>query len=122
MTDGGPRPGSDGGDAGGIGDQAVPGLAGGGHDRFVPVEDAIGELGLAEELPDVFGWIELGRFGRQFKQRDIVRQAELVGGVPSSLVEDDDGVGSRCDTAADLVEMMLHCLGSGRGMTTAAPV
>src|SRR5438046_2229449 len=69
MTDDGPLAGSDGCDPCGISDQAVPGLAGGGYDRFVAVEDAIGELGLAEELPDVFSRIELGRFGRQLELR-----------------------------------------------------
>src|SRR5438477_12280126 len=80
MTDDGPLAGSDGCDPCGISDQAVPGLAGGGYDRFVAGEDAVGELGLAEELPDGFRRIELGRLGRQVEQRDNVRRGELVGG------------------------------------------
>ena len=31
-------------------------------DGVVAVEDAIGELGLAKELPDVFCWVQFGRF------------------------------------------------------------
>ena len=43
-----------------MGDECVPGLAAGLDDRFVGVEDAIGEVVLAKILPDVFDRIELG--------------------------------------------------------------
>src|SRR5204863_7409569 len=77
LTNSGPRPGSDVFDAVGIGDKGVPGLASGVGDRVMAVEDAIGELGLAEELPDVFSRVQLGRFGRQLQQRNIIRSAAI---------------------------------------------
>jgi hypothetical protein len=58
LTDGFPSAGCDGCDAACLGKEGVPGLAAGIDDPVVAVEDAVGEISLAQELPDVLLWIE----------------------------------------------------------------
>ena len=50
-------------DGPGLVDEFVPGVML--DDVVVGAEEAVGEPVVADELPDVFDWIELGRFGRQ---------------------------------------------------------
>lgn len=38
-------------------------------DLFVRIEDAVGEPVVADELPDVFGWVEFRRLGRQVQKK-----------------------------------------------------
>ena len=82
------------------------------EDVVVGSEDAIGEPVVAQELPDVFGRVELGRLGRERQQGDVGGDGEPVGHVPSGLIEHEQGVGTRLDGHGDLVEMELH----GRGV------
>ena len=44
--------------------ECVPGIAAGLHDVVVGLVEPVGELVLAEVLPDVFGWIEFWGIGR----------------------------------------------------------
>ena len=37
-----------------------------------------------------------------------MRDLQLLRSVPSSLIKDDDGVGTRADLGGDLIEMKLH--------------
>jgi hypothetical protein len=50
---------SDGHDAPRLVDKAVPSFAGGIEEVLVGLEDAIGEVGLSQELPDVFDGVQL---------------------------------------------------------------
>jgi hypothetical protein len=61
-------------------------------DGFGIVEDAEGEVSLAQVEPDALDGIELGTVGRQPDEGDVCGQA--VGGqvVPAGAVEDDGGV------------------------------
>ena len=68
-------PGSDGPDALWLSDKGVPGFATGIDDVVVGVIDAVGEVVLAQVLPDVLLRIELGGVGRQVEQADVVGQA-----------------------------------------------
>lgn len=80
-------------------------------DLFVRIEDAVGEPVVADELPDVFGWVEFRRLGRQGQDGDVVGQAELFRGVPAGLIKDEDGMCAGIDCGADLGEMGVHRLG-----------
>ena len=77
-------------------DKLVPGLAAVGNDIFVGVENRVVEPVAADELPDVLDRIEFGGSWRQGQKGDVGRDGELVGGVPSGLIEDEDGVSARC--------------------------
>src|SRR2546423_10682022 len=68
-------------------DKLVPGVAAVVEDILVRLEYPVGEPVVADELPDVFGRIELGRFGRQRHQGDVVGNGELVGEMPAGLIE-----------------------------------
>ena len=68
MLDNGPVAGGDRGDASGIREDAVPGIASGGRDRLAAVKAAVGEFVVAEKLPDIRGRVRFGRFGRQRQQ------------------------------------------------------
>ena len=104
---------TDGDDSCGLMDEVIPGLAAGGENGVVVVKDTIGEPCLAQVLPNVFGWIEFGGFGRQREDGDVGRRFEFVGGVPCGLIEEDDSVGAGRHGAADLGEMQGHGFGIG---------
>ena len=61
---------TDGHDAPGLVDQAVPGVAAVVEDILVGCEDAVRQPVVAHELPHVLDRVELGALGRQWQQRD----------------------------------------------------
>ena len=67
------NPGSqaDGHDAPGLIDEFIPGSAAMIEEIVVGFEDAVGEPVIAEKLPDIFDWIELGAFWRQGDDGDV---------------------------------------------------
>src|ERR1700680_3119860 len=71
-------------------------------------EHAVGEPVVAQELPGVFGRVQLGRFRRQQHDADIVGHAELIGGVPSGLIDEQDGMGVVSDRLGYLGEVQVH--------------
>lgn len=80
-------------------------------DVLVGFEDAVREPIFAHILPDVFDWIELGRFGWQRKDGDILWDSQVVGHVPSCLIHDEDGVGTVGDISGNLDKMLVHGMG-----------
>ena len=62
----GPLAQSDGHDFPRLIDDVVPSLAGGIEDIPVGLEDAVGEVGLPEVLPEVFDWVQLCALQRCF--------------------------------------------------------
>jgi hypothetical protein len=84
-----PGSGSDRGDAFRASHEAVPGIAGCSNDCLIPVEDPVRQFVLTGKLPDVLDRVQLGQFGKQRQQREVVGNAQLFGGMPSRLIEDD---------------------------------
>ncbi len=75
-------------------------------------EDSVGEVVLAEELPDVFDRVQLRRVGRQRQQADVLRHLEFAAGLmPAGAVQRKDGVRARGHLGADLGQMQVHRLG-----------
>ena len=85
------------------------------EDVVVVLEDAVREPVVAQELPDVLDGIEFGRSGRERHQGYVVGDFEGRGGMPSGLVEHDEGMGSGFDGEGDLGEMSVECLRVGVG-------
>ena len=79
-------------------------------DVVVGFEDPVREPVIAHELPHVFDRVELGASRRQRHQCDVGRNDEFGRTMPSSLIEDDDGVSTRRDMEGDLFEMHAHRL------------
>jgi hypothetical protein len=102
-------------DAPGLVAQAVPCFAAQIDDLVVGFEDAIGEPVVAHELPDVLDRVQFGCFGGQRQDGDVVGKIEFAGGVPSGLVDDEDGMGAGIDGGADLGQMGVHRLGVAPG-------
>ena len=71
LTDDCPIARRDGGDSPGLVEELLPGFLTGIEKVGIALEDAVGEIGLAQVLPDVLDRIELGRIGRQFEQADV---------------------------------------------------
>ena len=71
-------------------DELPPGFAACGDDGVVAVADDPAEEIAAEVFPDVLGWIEFGRVGRQFEQANVVRYDEAGGDVPTGAIDDQD--------------------------------
>ena len=91
-------------------------MAAGQDDVVTGVEHAMGEVVLPQELPHVFDRVELRRVGRQVRQADVGRDAELFAGlVPTGAVEHDHGMGARSHARADLGQVQVHGLGVAAG-------
>ena len=88
-------------------------------DVVVVEEDPIREPVVAHELPDVLDRVELRAFGGQLQEREVFWDVELRRGVPSGLVEHEDGMASRLYVFGDLIEMELHRLGVALGQDEA---
>src|SRR5205814_2368659 len=73
-------------------DEAVPGKAAVIDDVVIGLEDAVGEPVVADELPDVFDRVELGRLRRQRHKGDIVGDVELGRKVPAGLTAEQHGL------------------------------
>ena len=91
----GPFPVSDGHDLPRLIDELVPGLTAVGDDFVIGFEDPIGQLIVAQELPDILDQIDFGGSWRQGQKRDVFGNRELFRGVPSGLVEEEDSMGAR---------------------------
>ena len=76
-------------------DELIPGLAAEGDDIVVGFKNPVVEPVAAHELPYVLHGVQFGRSWRQGQEGDVGRDGELVGGMPSGLVEDENGVGAR---------------------------
>ena len=85
-------------------------------DDFVEgFEDAVRQPVRPHELPDIFLRVELRRTRRQRQERDVFGSLEVFGAVPSSLIENENGVCAGGDFRCDFVEMELHGLGVASG-------
>ena len=110
-----PLPHADGHDAPWLIDEVVPGEAAVVDDVVVGLEDPVGEPVIAHKLPDVLNRVELGASWRQRQQSDVGRHDQFGRTVPSSLIEDDDGMGAGCHVERDLFEMHAHRLAVAAG-------
>jgi len=93
--------------------EEVPGVATGLDDVVVGFEDAVGELVLAQVLPDVFGRVEFGRIGRQADQGEVFGKLEPSRAMVAGTVEDNDGVSTLGDGFADFGEVEVEGVGIG---------
>ena len=92
-----------------MGDELLPGVAASIEDGVVISEDAVCEVVLAKELPDIFCRVEFWRVGRQGQKRDVAGNIEACGlFVIAGAVHDDDGVSAGGDRAADFHQMYVH--------------
>ena len=82
-------------------------------DVFVGVVDPCIEKVVPEELEEIFDRVQFWLIGRQEEEGDVVGEIEIMGGMPSCLIEDDDGMGAGRDLGADFVEMQVHGFGVG---------
>ena len=80
-------------------------------DVVVGCEDPVGKPVLAHELPDIFDRVQFRAFGRQRDDSDVGRDFELVRRVPSGLIHQHDGMGTRCDRLRYFSQMQRHGFG-----------
>ena len=78
----------------------------------------VGKEGVGQEIglqvvEDVFHRIQLRAVGREPHERQICRDYEIVGPVPSGAVENDHGVSSRLHLVGDFGEMPVHLASIG---------
>ncbi len=88
--------------------EVVPRGASGIDDVVHVVEDGVGQPISAEELPDVFDWVQFGSARWQKDQADVARQPEFGCRMPWCPIEQNDGMGSPSYTTRNLVEVQLH--------------
>ena len=84
-------------------------------DIVVGFEDSVREPIIAHELPDIFLRVQFGAFGRQCDQRDIGRDDQAAGEMPSGLIDQKRGVCARRDLRRDLSQVEVHGLGVASG-------
>ena len=85
----------------GLGDKPVPGLAGGLDNLVVGLEDAVGEPGLAQVLPDVLDRVQLRGAGRKQDQGDVSCDCEGLCCLPGGSCEVQYGVIASCVVTCD---------------------
>jgi len=102
---------SDGHDAPGVVDELVPRLAAVVDEIVVGFEDAVREPVVAHELPDVLDRVEFGAFRRQSDDGDVGGNDQPLRHMPSGLIDEQDGVGSRRDRLGNLRKVQVHRLG-----------
>ena len=105
-----PVPESDGHDPPGLVCDFVPSLAAVIDDVVVVLEDAIGQVVISHELPEIFDGVQLRRSWRQRQQGDVVGKVQGLGCVPAGLIEDQNSVMPGLDLCADLGEMGIHAV------------
>ena len=99
---------SDGHDAPWLVDELVPSVAAVVYDVVIRFEDAVGEPVVAHELPDVFRRVQFRTFWRQGQDGDICGHGELVGCMPSGLIDEKNGVRVWRDILGDFGKMKVH--------------
>ena len=92
-------------------DKLVPGVTTMIDDFGVGPEDAVGEPVIAHELPDVFDWIKLGTFGRQWDDADIIVHDQRVGHMPPGPIHEQHGMGTGRHGTCDFSKMQVHRIG-----------
>ena len=110
---------TDGHDAPRLASEFVPSIAAVIDDVVVAEEDSVRQPVVAHELPDVLDRVEFGTFGWERQEREIFRDGELRGRMPTGLVEHEEGVASRRNAFGDLLQMQLHRLGVALGQDEA---
>jgi hypothetical protein len=98
-------------DAPGLIDKFVPCLAAVIDEIVVRFEDSVGKPVVAHELPNILDRVELGAFWRQGDNGDVGWDDEARRHVPAGLIDEENGMGSRCDGFGDFREVQVHCLG-----------
>ena len=91
-------------------DEFVPRVAAVVDDIVVGFEHSVGQPVVAHELPDVFGWVEFGTFGRQRNESDVGRHDEAGGHVPSRLIHEEHGERAWRDLGGDFSQVQVHRL------------
>src|SRR5260221_4809998 len=74
-------------------------------------EHTVGEISLAQILPDVLRCVKFGACWWQRDKGEIAGWVELARGVPAGLIENEQRMRRWRDGAADRLEMRLHGLG-----------
>ena len=110
-----PIPHSDGHDGPWLIGELVPSVTTMGDDVVIGSEDPVGEPVFPHVLPDVLNRIEFRRFGGQGHQRDVFRDIELAGEMPSGPIDQEDGMGAWCHGFGDLRQMQGHRVGVAPG-------
>ena len=96
-------------------DELVPSLAAVVDDVVVGCEDPVRQPVVAHELPDVLDRVEFGALGRQRDDADVGGHLELAGRVPSGLIHQDNGMGTRRDDKGYFGEVQGHGVGIAEG-------
>jgi len=101
-------PHADGHDAPWLADEVVPGEAAVVDNIVIGFEYPVGEPVVAHELPDILDRVESGAARWERQQGDVGRHDQFGRTVPSSLIEDEHGVGTGCHVEGDLFQMHAH--------------
>jgi hypothetical protein len=84
-------------------------------DVVVGFEDSVRQPIVAHELPYVFLRIQFGALCGQQDQRDVGRDVEAAGEMPTGLIDEQRGVGAWRDLRGDFGQMQVHRLGVAAG-------
>ena len=74
----------------------------------VALKHPVGEISLAQVLPDVLRRVEFRTGWRQLHHGEVFRDLEFACGVPPGLIENDHGVCAGRHGTADLYEVFAH--------------
>jgi len=77
----------------------------------VGFEDAVGEPVLTHEEPEVLNRVEFRRLRRQWQDRDVAWDDEIIGHVPARLIHDEDGMRIIGHVPRDFSQVLRHRVG-----------
>ena len=106
-------------DAPGLIRQSVPGVAAVIDDGVVRGGNAVRQLVVAHELPNVLDRVQLGALGRQWHDGDVRRHDEALGDVPAGLIDQQRTMFAGRHPGRDLGQVQAHCLGVAPGQDQA---
>lgn len=91
------------------GGKSVPGVATGIDNVVVCVEDAPGEMVMAQVFPDIFLCVEFRAVGWQKQKGNVVGHDEFSAlFVPARAIDKKDGIGIFFNLAADVFKVLVH--------------
>ena len=91
-------------------DEGFPSIAAVIENVLVGCEDAVRQLVVAHELPDILLWVEFGAFCRQRDDGDVGGNLQRACKMPPRLIKEQGGVSAGRDVFGDFRQMQVHRL------------
>ena len=80
-------------------------------DIVIGLEDAVRQPVLTHEVPEVLNRVQFRRLRRQWQDRDVAWDDEIIGHVPARLIHDENGMRIIGHVSGDFSQVLRHRVG-----------